>query len=152
MSADKCVPTRYYVLGLLWDEWTAQVESQITRDLIALQDEASKWRGQKLAVSSGPEPSRVLRALDVPNVGPLSKHATFWRIYQMTDTPPTAPEWAEDQMVQKLHQDKAKTRMVDTWNKEIYLPQRQREINYDPFSRRPRHPGVAPESPWLVLM
>lgn len=150
---DTCQPADdYYVLGMLWDEWSSQVESQLTRDVIALQEEAVKWPNQKLAVSAGEEANRVLRALNVPNVGPLSEKATFWRLYQMTDSPPQEPEWAEDRIIQILHQKTNPIRMEDTWNKEIYLPQRQREISYDPFSRRPRHPGVAPESPWLVLL
>jgi hypothetical protein len=140
-----------YVIGLLWDAWTPQVESQLTRDVLSLQDEASKWGKQALAVSAPEQANRVLRALDIQNVGELSKLATFWRIYQTGDMPPPAPDWAADQMVYVLKQDQARIRMEDKRNQEIYLRDRTRDINYDPFSRRPMHPGVAPESPWIVL-
>lgn len=150
---DNCQPqTDYYVIGLLWDEWTPQVESQLTRDVLALLDEADKWPGQGLAVSTGEEANRVLRALNVPNVGPLSKQATFWRLYQTQEAPPQAPEWAKDQLVQVLYQKTANVRFADKSNQEIYLRDRTRDINYDPFSRRPMHPGVSPESPWIVLL
>lgn len=139
-----------FLVGLLWDEWTPQVESQLLRDVMALQDDINI--GKRLVVSTGPEADRVLRAVDVPNIGPLSKEATFWRLYQTGESPPEAPEWATDSLVQILYQKVNNQHFLDKRDSEIFLPNRQRDVNYDPFARRPIHPGVAPESPWLVLL
>lgn len=149
---DESTPTDVFVLGIIWDRWTSQVESQLVRDVIAMQDETKTWPGQKFAVSCGPEASRVLNALNVTNVGPLSKAATTWRLYQTLEAPPQAPDWAKDTIVQVIFQKKHKTQFRDMSNTEIYLKQFERDVNYDPFSRRPTHPGVAPETPWLVLL
>lgn len=81
-----------FAVGLVWDEYTPQVEGQITRDLIALQTQGPQ--GCDLLVVCGPEANKVLSGLGLRNAA-VAAIARLWITYQTKAEEVLAPEHAE---------------------------------------------------------
>ncbi len=84
-----------FVLGVLWDRYDPRVEMQLTKDLLALQQE---FHPQKVLVyCESDEADQVLRALDIKRVSKLldekgqPRDPDIWRLYQVEQQDLIAP-------------------------------------------------------------
>lgn len=124
---DNAKVTRKY-WGLLFDDYTPQVEAQILRDCMGLIDVARNHYDELVIVCEDERPSRMLSAIGL-RVVPLPHLAKSWNVYKTKEDWPTAPEWATTIWERDLWQKQAepKLRVKDPEHSNgYYLPPRDK--------------------------
>jgi len=110
-------------IGILFDEYTPQVESQILRDCMAMQHITDRDE-EVVLVTDSDKPDRVLEALGMRSV-PTLKLAKTWIIYKTKEMWPEAPEWAQTEIQRDLWQSKKEMKLLQVDEAEAngyYLP------------------------------
>lgn len=131
-------------VGLLWDTYTPAVEGQLTRDIIALQQE-----GQIMVVCKNSNPGRVLQALNVAIVDADTK---FWIVYKTGEAHVEAPEGATTVIERDLYVGHTKTQL-DTREHAGYFMKPQGRIVPSPFTvERPMPVHNGQTDPMVVLL
>lgn len=98
----KIVGDTFY-FGVQWDKYTPQVEAQLTKDMIAMLDQAQKMRLKLVIVTESNEADRVLLVLGVKRI-PLSTFATMWILYRtIKDSAIPVPEHAINVLVREMY-------------------------------------------------
>lgn len=139
-----------YVMGLMWDHYTTQVEGQIIRDLIAIQSQpnvsqlAVYYEGEEPSLEALLGPMGVMRS-------PMKALAKLWVLYQVGNEPMEAPEHATEVVVRDL-QVRLKGPNLDTdEHSGFYLAPQGRNISPTLDLNRPM-PGWYPGGPTAPIV
>lgn len=134
-----------YVIGLVWDHFTPQVEGQVIRDLIAIQAQPAC---RELAVyydGTNAELDATLRTMGIQHTD-MAVLATLWVLYQTGQEPLVAPEHAKEIVTRDL-QVKMQGPNLDTGaHSGFYLAPQGRNISPTLDLNRPM-PGWYPGGP-----
>lgn len=140
-----------HVLGFYWDQYTPQVEAQLTKDLIGLQEAVTKWPNSVMKVSAGPEAARVIAALNLERADP--REAKIWRTYKTGARRVAAPEWAETVIPFDLSIKKSDSNIIKKGPHSGYaLKEFGRSNGFDPFNRRPATTKWATSDPLVTMI
>ena len=97
----KVVGSTFY-FGVKWDKYTPQVEAQLTKDLIAMVDQAQTLKLNLVAVCESSEADRVFLSMNVRRL-PLSTFATMWLLYKThRDSDVEMPEHAKRVLIREM--------------------------------------------------
>lgn len=144
---------RQYV-GLIWDEYTPQVEGQLTRDLLALLDTARGLVDEVVVVVDDHRCTRLLDGLGIRSV-PTQKLAKMWIVYKTKQEWPEAPDWVDEVVERDLYQAVKPGNMRvpdDSANNGFYLPPQGR-LSPDTISLdRPAPNGYVPTDSAALLI
>lgn len=147
-------PRRIYC-GIVFDEYTPQIENQILRDCLLLQKVADKQKYDELViVCESARPEAVLRGLGIRRV-PLNKLAGSWLVYKTGEYWPEVP--GEPKLIYERDMQQKKTKsnlfdLSDDANIGYYLPPQGR-LSPDTISLlRPAPNGYIPADPALLML
>lgn len=140
-----------YVVGLMWDHMTPQVEGKVVQDLIAIKNQPN---GSNLAVfyEDGDESFRkLLQSLGIRRT-PMKALATLWILYQTGVHELEAPEHAQEVVERDLRQRFADADVLDTGDHAgFYLAPQGRAIAPTLDINRPM-PGWYPGGPGPLVV
>jgi hypothetical protein len=140
-----------YVMGLLWDHWTPQVQAQVVKDLIAIKDQP---KVSSLAVyyeGDDPQVNSILNALQVARC-PAKALAGLWILYQTGVHPLEAPEHAAEVVERDMQIRSADADVLDTGEHSgFYLAPQGRNISPTLDLNRPM-PAWYPGGPTADLV
>jgi hypothetical protein len=155
-SMDQAVkPIRRKYFGVIFDDYTPQVECQLLRDCLVLLEVARKSRYDEVViVCDNDKPDKLLDSLGMRRV-PTKTLTKEWLIYK------TKPDWPEDpddsrlvvqrDLYVKIKKIDLKV-LKDTQTDGYYLPPQGR-ISPDTISLlRPAPNGYQPVDPALILI
>ena len=133
------------VIGLLWDSFTDAVQGQITRDIIALQQECDKL---SVVCPDGPA-DRLVAGLNVERV---DSPATLWITYQTGPDPVYAPESATTVIDRDLYVKETEMRLDPTPQPGYFLKPQGRIVAPTMNLKKlmPNHFG--PVDPLIVML
>jgi hypothetical protein len=144
--------TRVYI-GVIFDEYTPQVESQILRDCMAMQH-ISDRNEEIVLVTDSDKPDKVLEAIGMRSV-PTGRLAKTWIIYKTKEQWPKAPDWATTEIQRDLYMPKKDLRLLQVDEAEsngYYLPPQGR-LSPDTLSlERPAPNGYIPCDPAMLVV
>lgn len=145
-------PTKsIHVIGFQWDEYTPQVEAQLTKDLIALNQAVTRWPGSIFKASAGLEAHRIIAALNIELA--LPEEARTWRTYQTTHDRVQVPDWAEDVIACDLSVKHSNSNVISRGPHNGYaLKEFGRMDGYYPFKRRPPNTKWATSDPLVTMI
>jgi len=133
-------------MGLMWDYFTPQVEGQVIRDLIAIQNQPAC---RELAVyyeGSEPQLETVLRTMGIVR-SDVAALATLWVLYQTGTEPLVEPDHAKEVVVRDLQIRLKDPNVLDTdQHSGFYLAPQGRNISPTLDLNRPM-PGWYPGGP-----
>lgn len=142
------------IVGLRWDEYTPQIEGQLTRDLIALQStfETSNPNSKIQVVTDKNDADSLFYALGIERGGDDETLAKVWVIYRSNaEAEVEAPENARDVTVRDMYQEHKDTTINPNPESGYYLKPQGRigrpRLSMLPY---PTHKGQA--SPAIVLL
>jgi hypothetical protein len=145
--------TKRVYIGVIWDEYTPQIESQILRDCMAMQHITDRDE-ELVLVTQSDRPDNVLSALGMRSV-PTLKLATTWIVYKVGEQWPKTPEWAKTEIQRDLYQPKKDLKLLQVDEEEAngyYLPPQGR-LSPDTLSlERPAPNGYIPVDPSLIAI
>lgn len=139
-----------YIVGLMWDHMTPQVEGKIVQDLIAIQ---SQPQGSNLAVYyEDAEPSfrKLLQVMGVQRT-PSPALATLWLLYQTGVQELVAPEHAREVVERDLRQRVGEANLNPEPETGFYLAPQGRNIAPTLTLNRPM-PGWYPGGPGGMIV
>jgi hypothetical protein len=134
-----------YVVGLIWDHMTPQVEGKIIQDLIAIQNQP---QGRNLAVwyeDGDPSFRKMLQTMGIRRT-PAKTLATLWILYQTGVHELKAPEHARNVVERDLRQRIQETKLDTAPKPGFYLAPQGRNIAPTLDINRPM-PGWYPGGP-----
>lgn len=142
-------------IGALWNKYTPQVESQLTRDVIALLDVAYNRRRDEeiIIVSEQPIADAVLSALGVRRV-PLIHLARTWIVYRTDEEWPEEPNTARTVIPRDLYQRVKPGNLMALdaeHSRGYYLPPQGRPNSNSLGLKRPAPNGYSPVNPLALL-
>lgn len=135
-----------YVMGLIWDHFTPQVEGQIIRDLIAIQSQPSSRELSVYYDGTEPQLDTALRTMGIARTDakPLAR---LWVLYQTASEPLVEPEHAKEVVVRNLQVKLKDPNVLDTGaHSGFYLAPQGRNISPTLDLNRPM-PGWYPGGP-----
>jgi len=147
---------RQQYVAMKWTDYTPQVESQITRDVIALTSLAAKRNADEeiVIVSDSDKADKVIDALGVRRV-PLLHLARIWLVYKTGEEWPEVPETARH-IIQRDMQVRVKRpnmRVNDNLQGDgYYLPPQGRPRPDKIQMIRPAPNGYSPVDPALIIL
>jgi hypothetical protein len=140
-------------VGIIFDDYTPQVESQILRDCQALLSVADRDE-EIVIVCESDKPQQVLTALGIRQV-PTGQLAKTWLLYKTKEFWPDTPEWAVNVIQRDLWQRKKELQLLQVDEEEAngyYLPPQGR-LSPDTLSlERPAPNGYVPVDPTMIAI
>lgn len=139
-----------YVVGLMWDHMTPQVEGKIVQDLIAIQSQPG---GSDLAVyyeDADPSFRKLLQVMGIKRT-PASALATLWLLYQTGVHELEAPEHAREIVERDLRQKVSESNLNSDPDVGFYLAPQGRNIAPTLDINRPM-PGWYPGGPNAMIV
>ncbi len=144
-------PDRRVYTGILFDDFTPQVESQIMRDVQQLRQVAARSEEIVVCCSSN-KPQKMLDQLQV-RIVPTLQLATMWIIYRTKEYWPDTPEWCTTEVRRDLYQGNTGPNLMRTdpdQQNGFYLPPQGR-LSPDTLSlERPAPNGYICVDPGLI--
>lgn len=134
-----------YIVGLMWDHMTPQVEGKIVQDLIAIQNQP---QGSNLAVyyeDADPSFRKLLNVMGIQRT-PSPVLATLWLLYQTGVQELVAPEHAREVVERDLRQRVGEANLNPEPDNGFYLAPQGRIIAPTLDINRPM-PGHYPGGP-----
>lgn len=142
----------YEVIGFLWDDYTPQVESQMARDLIALNRAVTRYPGSVMRVCAGPEAHRLIASLNL-SLADNDQQAKIWRTYSTMGRRLRAPDWATTVVSCDLTVRRSDSNKLERGPHSPYgLKEFGRMDGYDPFRRRPPQTKWATSDPLVTMI
>ena len=143
-------------IGVLLDNYTPQVEGQLTRDVIALLQLASKRNADEeiVIVCESDRPDRLLEALGTRRV-PTIQLARTWLVYRTKEEWPEVPDFALTVIQRDLYvRVKRSTLRVNSEQESegYYLPPQGRPRPDKLNMLRPAPNGYSPVDPALIML
>lgn len=136
-----------YVMGLIWDFYTPQVQAQIIKDLIAIKNQPQCRDLMVYYEKDEPELASMLRAIQV-NRTPSKVLAGLWVIYQTGVNQLEAPEFAKEVVYRDMQIHGTDPDILDTAEQSgFYLAPQGRNISPTLDLNRPMpswYPGGPP--------
>lgn len=102
-----------YVMGLLWDHFTPQVQAQVVKDLIAIKDQPKSRNLMAYYKSDDPAVETLIRSVGVER-SQLAAPATLWVTYQTGSRDIEAPEHAKEVVHRDMRIKHANPDVLDT--------------------------------------
>lgn len=134
-----------YVIGLMWDHFTPQVEGQVIRDLLAVQAQPACSELAVYYKGTNPALDVTLRTMGIQR-SDMAVLATLWVLYQTGVEPLVAPEHAKEVVMRDL-QVRLREPNLDTGaHSGFYLAPQGRNISPTLDLNRPM-PGWYPGGP-----
>lgn len=141
-----------YVIGLMWDHFTPQVEGQIIRDVIAIQNQPSTRELSVYYEGNEPKLESALQTLGV-NRAPSKELATLWVLYQTGPDLLVAPDHAREVVTRDLQVRLKSPNLNTDEHSGFYLAPQGRNISPTLDLNRPMpawYPGGPPANiVWL---
>lgn len=140
-----------YVVGLMWDAMTPQVEGKIVQDLIAIKNQPS---GSNLTVyydDGDPSFRKLLQTMGIQRT-PAKSLATLWILYQTGVHELMAPEHARNVVERDMRRRTKEPMILDTGRHEgFYMAPQGRTIAPTLDLNRPM-PGWYPGGPGGMIV
>jgi hypothetical protein len=144
---------RRQYFGVIFDEYTPAVESQMLRDCMALQRVAQNSKCELVIVCESDKPDRMLQAIGLRRV-PTTTLTKSWIMYKTRDEWMEEPEGSDVVIPRDLYVSvrKNKLRVLDEEHTNGYYLPPQGRLSPDTVSLlRPAPNGYVMVDPWLVL-
>jgi hypothetical protein len=144
---------RRQYFGVVFDAYTPQVESQMMRDVMALQRVAQNSKRELVIVCQSDRPDRMLSGIGCRRV-PTAKLTRSWIMYKTKQDWMEEPENSEVIVPRDLYQPvkRGKLRVLDDSHSNGYYLPPQGRLSPDTISLlRPAPNGYVMVDPWLVL-
>lgn len=144
--------SRVYV-GILFDQWTPQVEAQMLKDVQQCRTVADS--GEEVVVCcTSDKPDPMLRQLDTRRV-PTIQMATFWIVYRTKEDWPASPDWCTTEVHRDLYVPLKRSPLMhpDENNSNGYYLPPQGRLSPDTLSLdRPAPNGYISVDPSLIMI
>lgn len=143
-------------IGVVFDDYTPQVEGQLTRDVIALTQLAAKRNADEeiVIVCESDKPDRLLEALNVRRV-PTLQLARTWLVYRTKEDWPEVPDFAltviQRDMLVKVRRNTLRVNSEQE-SDGYYLPPQGRPRPDKISMMRPAPNGYSPVDPALIML
>jgi hypothetical protein len=141
-----------YSMGIKWDVLTPQVRAQITKDLIAIQNQPMSRNLLVYYEGDNAEVDTILQSLQIERV-PLAATAYLWVLYQTGEDALPEPEHARQVVVRDMRIRSAETVLDTSEHNGFYLAPQGRNIAPTLDLNRPMpnwYPGgPTPDLVWL---
>jgi hypothetical protein len=109
-ATDPQEATKRFYVGLIFDDYTPQVESQIMRDCLQMQQVADRDE-EVVVVCDSSKPDRLLESLGMRRV-PTAKLAKLWILYKTGEWWPEAPNWTSTEVHRDLYVPKKDPKLL----------------------------------------
>lgn len=135
-----------YVMGLMWDHFTPQVQAQIVKDLIAIKNQPNSRNLTVYYEKDAPELKSLLVSMGIHRT-PAKVLAGLWVLYQTGPVALEAPESAKEVVVRDMQVHVKDPNVLDTAEQSgFYLAPQGRNISPTLDLNRPM-PGWYPGGP-----
>lgn len=136
-------------LGVAFDVYNAQVEANLTRDLIQLLP--SIGRSELVVVCATNQIKPTVNALGA-RYSPAVELANFFLVYQSGESKVALPDNCEDYVERVLVSPESKVRIDPSSKSGYFLPTPGRMAPSSIYNLRPRPNGYAPVDPALIML
>lgn len=117
-----------YTIGIVYDHWTPQVQTQVIKDLIAIMNQPNARDLRVYCESTDPALDMTIGSVGAQRA-PLKALATLWIVYQTGNEVLEVPEHAEEIIERDLRIGVADPDILDTDEKSgFYLAPQGRNI------------------------
>jgi hypothetical protein len=118
-----------YVMGLMWDHFTPQVQAQIVKDLIAIKNQPESRNLTVYYEKDAPELKSLLVSMGIHRT-PAKVLAGLWVLYQTGPNPLEAPDTAKEVVVRDMQVHVKDPDVLDTGEQSgFYLAPQGRNIS-----------------------